>query len=380
MLGGGPGLRLMRIRGVDVFLDFSVLLMMAFIILPITQGLSQTEALSGGEVWTIALSIGVLFVVSILIHELSHAFVGILLGAKVAGIRLFVFGGATYFSSKPTSEGKNFWISVAGPLANLALWGVFNFLYHNTTAPVWEAVFFYMQYANILLAGFNALPGYPMDGGQAVRSAIIWLTKKELLASQIVMVLGCLTGGLIGFWAVQGILAHDNIGFFFRVYIAFWIISGSINQYRSMEQIQPVNRPQPVRPVEPRAAIGVPVGQIMSRPVQAFTLDTSVAEFLAQTNEARLDDQSWLPVLREGYLMGAMNRQIARRVPGTEQAQRHLEQAMLARRQLFALNVDQDLSAAVEMLQNSKDAPVAVLGAGGLFAGFLTRENLKQSA
>ncbi len=382
--GGGPGIRLMRFRGVDVQLDFSVIIMMALFILPqVSQFPRQYPQWSTTEVWSAAILIGVLFIGSILVHELSHAWVGMMLGAEVSGIRLYIFGGATFFSRKPVSEGRNFWISIVGPLSNLALWKLFDLGLQSSIsggASVWSVVCFYLSTANFFLAVFNALPGYPMDGGQALRSGLFWLTKNELLAARVVMVLGCLTGGLIGLWALDSLRGQDTIGLLFRGLIAYWIITGSIAQYRSVERVGPIMpRPRagesaPTAVLEP-APTGVLVGQVMSQPSYYYPPETTVEQFLGQTTN--LDDKAWVPVLREGYLSGIVNRQAARKTPKEELASRKLEQVMLPRRSLPVVSVDDDLSKAGEVVQASRGQPVPVLGPGGLFAGFLSRENLK---
>src|SRR6478672_5865211 len=103
MFGGGPGIRLMRFRGVDVTLDFSVLLLILIFFVPQAAQYSrlyrwdQSQTILGGVL------IAVLFIGSILVHELSHAWTGMILGAKVTSIKLTMFGGATFFSSKPAS-------------------------------------------------------------------------------------------------------------------------------------------------------------------------------------------------------------------------------------------------------------------------------------
>lgn len=382
--GGGPGLRLMRFRGVDVQLDFSVLIIMAIFIFPqASQFPREFPQWSSIEVWGAAILIGLLFVASILVHELSHAWVGMLLGAEVSSIRLFIFGGATYFTRKPVSEARNFLISIVGPLSNLALWAVFDRgLESSVYGTVWYVVCVYLSTANFLLAVFNALPGYPMDGGQALRSAIFWFTRNELLAALVVMVLGCLTGGLIGLWALDSLRNQDTVGLVFRGLVAFWIISGSIAQYNETKRLGPTTngaRPQP-NPANsegnaPPPPTGIRVGQVMSQPPYASTPDTTVEQFLQQTSN--LDDKAWVPVLREGYLSGMLNRQLVRKTPKEELQTRKLEQVMLPRRSLPVLSAEDDLGVALPVVQANRGQPVPVLGPGGLFAGFLSYDNLK---
>lgn len=374
MFGGGPGIRLFGFKGIDVRLDISVLIMMLIFFAPLAQSLSRvwSPLTVGLTVTTVAL----LFLASILVHELGHAWMGLLLGAKVSGIQLLIFGGATYFSYKPSSEARNFWISIIGPISNLVLWAVFSVAQNFVEPyPPVSLVCQYLATANLFLAAFNALPGYPMDGGQALRSAIIWLTKKELLAARIVMVSGLLVGGLIGLWAVEAVIQQSFIAALFRGLIAFWIISGSMQQFRDAQRFQPQMPNQP--DTKPQAApVGVPVEQAMTRPPMAFAPVVRVGEFLQQTAQMGLNENTWLPVLREGYLMGLITPRMARKVSQSDQATATLESVMLARRNLLAIAADDDLSRATEAVQISKTYPVAVLGPGGQFAGLISRENL----
>lgn len=396
MFGGGPGIRLMRFRGVDVTLDLSVLLLIVIFFVPQAAqfprvyGWDQGQTILGGAL------IAVLFIGSILVHELSHASTGMLLGAKVTGIQLTMFGGATFFSYKPASEGKNFWISIIGPLSNLALFGIFRLAADASlagdiagfgrTLSVWTVVCDSIATYNLYLAIFNALPGYPMDGGQAVRSAIIWLTKRELWAAWAVAVLGCLTGAVFGFLAVQLLANQAIFNAFILGLIAFWIVSGSLAQLREVLPASGRMRPAPAAPMPdiPLQPLGVTVEQVMERPPRAWDERTPLPEFLRDAEAMSLDDRAWVPVLREGYLMGITNRRLARKGPTTDNpyaapnpAGPTLAQVMIQRRSVSVVQSDQDLSQVVEVVRASRDYPVAVLGPGGYFVGFLSRDNMR---
>lgn len=393
MFGGGPGIRLMRFRGVDVTLDFSVLLLILIFFVPQAANFSriyrwdQSQTILGGVL------IALLFVGSILVHELSHAWTGMMLGAKVTGIRLTMFGGATFFSSKPASEGKNFWISIIGPLSNLALWFVFRQASDASlradgsglfgSVSVWTVVADSIATYNLYLAIFNALPGYPMDGGQALRSAIIWLTRRELWAAWVVAVFGCLTGLVFGWLAVQFIVAQSLFNALILGLIAFWIVQGSIAQLR---EVLPASGPRPASgsPMYaiPQQPSGVTVEQVMERPPRAWDERTPLAEFVREADGYNIDERAWLPVLREGYLMGIVTRRLARRGPAPDQYSNPdqpptLAQVFVPRRSLSVVRVEQDLSEVVGTVQASREYPVAVLGPGGYFVGFLTRDNLR---
>ncbi len=394
MFGGGPGIRLMRFRGIDVTLDFSVLLLILIFFVPQAAQYSrlyrwdQSQTILGGVL------IAVLFIGSILVHELSHAWTGMVLGAKVTSIKLTMFGGATFFSSKPASEGKNFWISIIGPLSNLALWFIFRQAADASlqadansfpvSLSVWTIVSDTIATYNLYLAIFNALPGYPMDGGQAVRSAIIWLTKRELWAAWVVAVLGCLTGAVFGFLALQFIISQSLFNALILGMITFWIVQGSIAQLR---EVLPASRPRPApgspMPAIPRQPMGVTVEQVMERPPRAWDERTPLTEFLREAESYGVDDRAWLPVLREGYLMGITNRRLARKGPPADQFNAAsgqpptLAQVIVPRRNLTVAKAEQDLSEVIDAVRASREYPVAVLGPGGYFVGFLNKDNLR---
>jgi Zn-dependent protease len=397
--GSGPGITLFKFRGVDVILDFSVLLMIGLFFIPQAFIFQRIyDGWSTAEVWGAVFLISFLFLLSILIHELSHAWTGMVLGANVLSVRLLFFGGATYFDRLPSSEGRRFWISAVGPLSNFALWIIFHFAAQSSRdadiariiasgvgeISVLTVAFSTLSLVNLFLAIFNALPGYPMDGGQALKSAIIFFTKKDLLAARIVMVTGVIVGGGIVLWGVQALTGWTPDGFgrpdaiaaLFRGLIGYWIISGSIGQFRDAERFQPI---MPGKPQADQKAVpftGVPVGQVMNVPPVSFVAHTPVSEFLNYTAQIGLDDRAWLPILGDGYLMGAVNRKLAKRVAEGEQTATTLEKIMLARRQLLVVKMEDDMGVGRQAVRASSDQPVGVLGPGGQFAGFLLRENL----
>jgi membrane-associated protease RseP (regulator of RpoE activity) len=104
----------------------------------------------------------------VLLHELSHSLVARSRGLKVDSITLFIFGGVSNLSSEATSPGDEFLVAVVGPLSSIVLAGVFWLLGQSLSAssPI-GAVLGYLAYINLLLGGFNLIPGFPLDGGFA---------------------------------------------------------------------------------------------------------------------------------------------------------------------------------------------------------------------
>jgi Zn-dependent protease len=168
-----------------------------------------------------------LFFASLLAHELAHAIVARARGIEVSGITLFMFGGIAHLKRSPKSAGEEFWIAIVGPLMSFAvaglLWvaamggermGLNNAI---TTVP------YYIAVLNVLLAVFNLLPGFPLDGGRVFR-AIVWKISGDAafsmrLASTIGQILGWGMVALGIFDAVRG----DVMGGLWFAFIGFFL-------------------------------------------------------------------------------------------------------------------------------------------------------------
>ncbi len=133
--------------------------------------------------WVLGFSASLFLFLSVLAHELSHSLVARRKGLKVSGITLFFFGGVSVASERNLSAEKELRIALAGPLASLALGGVF-FLASMVAPfqPLYELTN-YLFRMNVALAVFNLLPGYPLDGGRVLR-ALMWKRYGLLKATQ----------------------------------------------------------------------------------------------------------------------------------------------------------------------------------------------------
>jgi Zn-dependent protease/predicted transcriptional regulator len=174
-----PTFRLGRILGIPVGVNWSVIIIGGLI--GWTLAASVLPELAPGSTnlaYGIAGAIvAVVFFVSLLIHEFSHAMVGRRYGVVADRITLWLLGGVSQFESEAPSADAELWIAIAGPLMSFALAAVFGVL-----AVVSQAVHLpelvtdslsWLSYINVLLGAFNLLPAYPLDGGRVLR-AVIW--------------------------------------------------------------------------------------------------------------------------------------------------------------------------------------------------------------
>ena len=148
--------------------------------------------------WIMALSSGVIFFASILVHELAHSIVALRQGIPVKSITLFIFGGLSQISGEARRPLHEFVMAVVGPLASLLLAGLFFGLWwlsgRSADRPV-AIVLEWLFLMNLIIAIFNMAPGFPMDGGRVLRS-LIWGVSGNLFRATR---LATLTGRSLGY-------------------------------------------------------------------------------------------------------------------------------------------------------------------------------------
>ena len=174
------GWTLFRLRGVPVRLDASWFLIAALLTY-VVYDFTSSAMPARGELYVLAVSIvvAVLFFASLLAHEFGHALTSLDRNIPVSSIRLFLLGGVTESTGEPRSAKDEFVIVGVGPLISGVLAAVFAMLQSavQPTQP-FAVIFGYLAFMNLLLAVFNVLPGYPLDGGRLLR-AVIWAVVKD---------------------------------------------------------------------------------------------------------------------------------------------------------------------------------------------------------
>lgn len=134
--------------------------------------------------WVIATFISGIFFLSILVHEMSHALVARRYGIPVSSITLFLFGGVSNLGKDPDSARQEFWIAAVGPITSLGIAAALGAGYFILD-PIDEGaagISAHLAFLNLTLGIFNLVPGFPLDGGRVLRSAL-WARRRDLLAA-----------------------------------------------------------------------------------------------------------------------------------------------------------------------------------------------------
>ncbi|MGO8865682.1 MAG: site-2 protease family protein [Alphaproteobacteria bacterium] len=184
----GHRFTLFSLFGFKVRVDISLL----FLALLVTWSLAsavfprQLPGLDRATYWWmgIAGTIGLFF--SLIFHELSHSLVARRYGLPIRGITLFIFGGVAEMSDEPPSAKAEFWMALAGPAASILLalsaWALSGLGAEAGLPEPVTAVVGYLALINAVLAVFNLVPAFPLDGGRVLRAAL-WWRKGDIVAA-----------------------------------------------------------------------------------------------------------------------------------------------------------------------------------------------------
>src|SRR6476469_9724418 len=176
--------KLGRIAGISVGLHYSWFIIALLIALSLVQRFrAVAPQWSITLVWMAAVVTSLLFFATLLLHELAHSLLAKSRGLRVRAITLFALGGVSQIESEATDAKSEFSIAIAGPVTSvvigLALLGsawLTGWKPGTEPATPVVSVLVWLGYINFMLAVFNMIPGYPLDGGRVLRALIWWAT------------------------------------------------------------------------------------------------------------------------------------------------------------------------------------------------------------
>ncbi len=347
-----------RVAGIQIGVNWSWLVVFALIVWTLYAGIfpETNPGLGDGTYAAMAIVAAVVFFLSLLAHELGHAFVARREGMEIDGITLWLFGGIARFKGMFPSAGAEFRIAIAGPLVSLALGVVFVLLAWVAGAPESaDGVFAWLGYINLALLVFNLLPALPLDGGRVLRSAL-WAARGDFIwATRISAAIGRGFGYL--FIAV-GIFLLIFEGAFSGAWLAFmgWFLlqaAGAEDRYLLARQ----------------TLGGLRVSDVMNRSPVVTRPDTTLGAFM--------DDVVWTgrhttyPVVDNGRAVGLLPFRCVAGVPRSEWDTRRVRDCMVPLEEVPVLSPDEELVEAAGDLSESDLARGLVLE-GDRLAGLLS--------
>jgi Zn-dependent protease/predicted transcriptional regulator len=239
-------IRLGRIAGISIGLHYSWFIIAFLITLSLIGRFSAVmPKWSSATVWSAAIVTGLLFFVALLLHELAHSLLAKSRGLRVRAITLFALGGVSQIESEAPDAKSEFWIAIVGPLASLVI-GVVCLLLARSTGwilnseprtPI-SAVLVWLGYINLMLAAFNLVPGYPLDGGRVLRALIWWNTHSIDRSTRIAARVGQVVAFLFIFLGLYQFFLGKNFGGLWLAFIGWFLLDASRSSYAQVEIIE----------------------------------------------------------------------------------------------------------------------------------------------
>lgn len=362
-------IKLGRIFGIEVGLHYTWFLIALLIVFSLA-GRFQSLHPDWGQTmaWGMAGVTAALFFVSLIVHELSHAVVARWRGLPVHSVTLFALGGVARIEKEAEDPQTEFQVGVIGPITSAVLGLLFLAL---SVLSGWRilgepetplvAMFVWLGYINLLLAAFNMLPGFPMDGGRVLRAALWWRTGDLLRATRTAATVG---QGIALLFIVLGIVGFFRGTGFGGLWIAFigWFLLMAARASQTQSEVNERLR-------------GIRVADVMARDCPLIdgrtNLQTFVDEFLL-----RGLGRCYM-IVEEGRPVGLITAHEAKAVPRPRWPLTLVEEAMIPLEQLTVVSPEMPVSEALALLARANVNQLPVV-ADGRLEGILSRERVLQ--
>lgn len=232
-------IRLGKVFGIRIGLHYSWLIIAFLISLSLAAHFRMNNPEWGDSViWATAIMTALLFFLTIVVHELSHAIVAKSHGLPVRSITLFALGGVAEIEKEADDARSEFWLGIVGPITSFVIGTIcLAVLYgfgwkppHFPKAPL-LAMLMWLGYINIMLAVFNMVPGFPLDGGRVFRAIVWWVTGDASKATKIAAKLGQLVAFGFILFGIYQFFNGAGIGGLWIAFIGWFLLSASRESY-----------------------------------------------------------------------------------------------------------------------------------------------------
>ena len=289
-------IRLGRAFGIEVGLHYSWFLIALLIVMSLSDQFQHSHPEWGaGVIWTTALMTALLFFAALLAHEFSHALVAKSRGLTTRAITLFALGGVAQIEKEPQDPKTEFWVGIAGPftsaiigLISLGLAWLTGWRYHATPATPLASMLVWLGYINLMLAAFNMIPGFPLDGGRILRAILWWSTRDGVRATRLAARAGQLVA--FGFIAlgIFRFFAGEGVGGLWIAFIGWFLMQAAGSSYSTVRLTADLKN--------------VVVGDVMTRDCTAVDGNLNVQNFV--DNELLRSGRRCFVVEQNGAIVG----------------------------------------------------------------------------
>lgn len=297
----GKRITLFTVFGIAVGIDLSWVFLALLIAWSLAEGFFPLvyEGLPTFAYWWMGVAGVAGLFLSIVAHELTHSVVAKAFGTPVKGITLFFLGGVAEMGEEPTTPGGELLMALAGPLMSAVLALVFHGAAALAGSGALALVLSYLAAMNALLAAFNMVPAFPLDGGRVLR-AILWKWRGDMLwATRIAAGAGDLFGWLLIALGVLNALQGNFGGGIWWGLLGFFVRAAARSSLRQLQAR--------------RLLAGMTVRRFMTGEPVTVEAGTTVATFV-EDYIYRLHFDLF-PVVEGGRLVGSAGSRQVRQVP-----------------------------------------------------------------
>ncbi|RJR47625.1 MAG: CBS domain-containing protein [Deltaproteobacteria bacterium] len=361
----GHSFKLFNLFGFEVSIDLSWIFIAVLVTWSLAAGFFPYlyPHLPAKTYWVMGVIGSLGLFLSVIFHEFSHSVVARRLGLPMKGITLFIFGGVAQMGDEPASAKVEFFMAIAGPISSLVLGGIFYLLYVQGAAAGWSlpvnGVIRYLAYINVVLAVFNLLPAFPLDGGRVLRS-ILWGAWDDLRrATRVSAAVGSAFGfGLIALGILQLISGNFIAGL-------WWFLIGMFIRGAAQMSYQQL--------LVRNALAGEPVRNFMHpHPVTApgsITLEHLVKDYIYKYHF------KMFPVMDNSHLLGCITTRQVKEVPRERWSQETIRELVSPCSEENTISPETDAVQALALINRTGNSRLLVVE-GNQLVGILTLRDL----
>ncbi len=361
----GRGITLFRILGFEVKIDVSWLIIATLITWSLSTAVfpSYFKNLATVAYWTMGLFGALGLFLSVVIHEFSHSLLARRLGIPMKGITLFLFGGVAEMTEEPPNPRAEFLMAIAGPGASIALAGIFYGITVLGGAMAWPSavigVLSYLWTINLVLAAFNLIPAFPLDGGRVLRSVLWRVSQKLTWATRIAANVGSGFGFILMALGVISFIWGDLVSGIWWFLIGIFVRNASVGSYQQLISKQ-VLAGEPVRRFMEENPVTVPY---------YISIEQLVEEYVYKHHF------KMYPVLQEDRLVGCITTRQIKELPRNEWGQHTVKELSSSCSSENTISPDADATAALALMQRTHNSRLMVVSDDQL-VGIVTIKDL----
>jgi Zn-dependent protease/CBS domain-containing protein len=351
-----------RVFGIPIYAHYSWLPVFPFYAWAIASGLLPREApgLSIVQYWSLGLLTTLLLFVSVLVHELAHATMARAEGLGTGNITLYMFGGLASLNGQPAQPSSELKIAVVGPAASFLIGTIFfladEAFLRGTTHRAIGQVLRHMGVVNWILAGFNILPGLPLDGGRVLRALLWHFNKNFRISTQIAIRAGLMIAiTLVGLGVVYFMFVDWVTGMWMMIVGLMIALMLGTTEGRS-RGVWRVKRGT--------------VEDVMNRDVVQIPPDMKVTDFISKVLQN--NHHTSFPVVQERRLHGMLLLNELKQVPHEEWPGLEAREVMRPVDASMFINANTSIPQAQSILSTNGLGRAVVLDSNGLIVGYVS--------